>query len=79
MDEIRMAFEDRQFREIISVGTNMTNFAKLERFSEYRPKGEERRDPKAWWRYVSVPTVDVVATKGYRNDCFVCYELCNKI
>ena len=44
--------EDRQLREIISVAMNMANFAKLERFSEFRPAETIFNDPAAWWRCV---------------------------
>lgn len=33
------------------MGTNMTNFSKLERFSKFRPKKGVFEDAKAWWRY----------------------------
>jgi hypothetical protein len=48
--DISIAFEDRQFREIISMSINMANFAKLERFSEFRPTSSVWNDPIAWWR-----------------------------
>jgi hypothetical protein len=37
IDDISIVFEDRQYREIISLATNMGNFSKLEKFSKYRP------------------------------------------
>lgn len=50
MSNIALSLEDRQLREIISMTTYMSNFAKLERFSEYRPTKIVAEDPKAWWR-----------------------------
>jgi len=38
ISEISVSFEDRQFREIVSLGTNIGAFAKLEAFSAYRPQ-----------------------------------------
>ena len=37
ISELSVALEDLQLREIISISTNMASFAKLQRFSEYRP------------------------------------------
>ena len=51
VSEISIEFEDRQFREIVSMAVNMSNFAKLERFSEYRPKESVFKNASAWWRY----------------------------
>jgi hypothetical protein len=48
--EIAINFEDNQFREMVSLATNMTNFAKLEEFSSYRPKETVDVNPRAWWR-----------------------------
>ena len=50
MPEISVQIEDKQFREIISLSVNMANFAKLEKFSEFRPQVGVRQDPKGWWR-----------------------------
>lgn len=52
ISDISICLEDQQLREIISMAINMTNFSKLERFSEYRPICAVLEDPQAWWRYV---------------------------
>jgi hypothetical protein len=41
ISEISVSFEDRQFREIVSLGTNIGAFAKLEAFSAYRPQASD--------------------------------------
>jgi len=51
MSELAIQLEDLQVREIISVGINMGSFAKLQRFSEFRPSKNIAEDPKGWWRY----------------------------
>ena len=51
MSELAIQLEDLQVREIISVGINMGSFAKLQRFSEFRPSESISKDPKGWWRY----------------------------
>jgi vacuolar protein sorting-associated protein 13A/C len=51
ISELSVALEDLQLREIISISTNMASFAKLQRFSEYRPTSSIVEDPAAWWRY----------------------------
>ena len=51
LPDISIQIEDRQFREIISLSVNMSNFAKLEKFSEYRPQEDVRSNPRSWWRY----------------------------
>ena len=48
--DMKLTFEDNQFREILSLGTNMANFAQLEEFSSFRPCVNVHYDPKAWWR-----------------------------
>jgi vacuolar protein sorting-associated protein 13A/C len=48
--ELSVYFEDNQFREVVSLATNMVNFTKLEEFSGYRPNTSPRDDPKGWWR-----------------------------
>jgi hypothetical protein len=54
ISELSISFEDRQFREIVSMQINMSNFAKLERFSEIRPKKSVWDEPLSWWRLVSL-------------------------
>jgi hypothetical protein len=44
ISEISVSFEDRQFREIVSLGTNIGAFAKLEAFSAYRPQASDFSD-----------------------------------
>jgi vacuolar protein sorting-associated protein 13A/C len=51
ISDIGISFEDRQFREAVSLGTNMSNFMQLEKFSGYRPQVPVHHDPAAWWRY----------------------------
>eukprot|EP01038_Epipyxis_sp_PR26KG_P013582 gene13582-18231_t len=51
ISDLSILLEDRQFREMISLASNMTNFAKLEKHSEFRPKSVVHVDPAAWWRY----------------------------
>lgn len=51
ISELAIQLEDLQVREIISVAINMGSFAKLQRFSEFRPSAGIFEDPKGWWRY----------------------------
>ncbi|RYH32533.1 hypothetical protein EON65_00385 [archaeon] len=50
ISEISICLEDKQQREMISLALNMANFAKLGRFSQFRPRCGVLQDPKAWWR-----------------------------
>ncbi len=72
ISEISIALEDRQLREIISMATNMSNFAKLERFSEFRPHCSVFDDPRAWWRYNAI---FLICLSRIADHC-VCAALC---
>jgi hypothetical protein len=48
---IAITLEDRQYREMLYLSTNMSNFLQLEKYSLYRPVCSVHDDPIAWWRY----------------------------
>lgn len=48
---VEIIFEDRQYREIVSLISNVSNFFELEKFSKYRPNQSIKVAPRAWWVY----------------------------
>ena len=52
--DISVNFEDKQFREILSLSTNISNFYQLETHSMHRPMfpvTSSSDSKRAWWRY----------------------------
>ena len=66
ISDIGINFEDNQFREVISLSTNIANFLHLEQFSMFRPTLSPSQDPRAWWRYCINAVITQLKQQGKR-------------
>ena len=64
ISDMQITLEDNQFREMLSLATNMANFTQLEEFSSFRPSVNVHYDPKAWWRYAIFATIHNIRKEG---------------